>query len=80
MVLGFGAVAGVALTGLVGLTFTHALPLLVGLAVVRSLLGVCNAPLHPSGARLVANWVPSGGVALANGLVTFAACIGMASA
>jgi MFS transporter, ACS family, D-galactonate transporter len=80
MVLAFGATAGVALTGLVGLTFTQAVPLLVGLVVVRSLLGVCNAPLHPSGARLVANWIPPGGVALANGLVTFAACVGMASA
>jgi len=79
MVLGFGAAAGVALTGLVGLVFTQPALLLLGLLVVRSLLGMSNAPLHPAGARLVANWVPPTGVALANGLVTFAACIGMAS-
>jgi MFS transporter, ACS family, D-galactonate transporter len=79
MVLGFGATVGVALTGLVGLVFTQAGPLLFGLLAARSLLGITNAPLHPSGARLVANWVPHKGVALANGLVTFAACVGMAS-
>ncbi len=79
LVLCFGSVVGVALTGLVGLAFTQALPLLLGLLVVRSLLGVANAPLHPSGARLIANWVPDRGVALANGLVNGAACVGMAS-
>jgi MFS family permease len=42
-------------------------------------MGMVNAPLHPCGARLAANWVPPGGVALANGLVTGAACVGMAS-
>ena len=49
MLLGFGAAVGVALTGAVGLVFTQALPLLVGLLVVRSLLGISNAPLHPAG-------------------------------
>ena len=78
MLLGFGAAVGVALTGAVGLVFTQAVPLLLGLLVVRSVLGISNAPLHPAGARLVANWVPPKGVALANGLVTFSACIGMA--
>jgi MFS family permease len=79
MILVFGGAAGVALTGLVGLAFTAAVPLLLGLLVVRSVMGVTNVPLHPSAARLVANWVPPEGVALANGLVTFAACVGMAS-
>jgi MFS family permease len=79
LVLGFGSAAGVALTGVVGMAFTTAAPLLLGLITVRALTGMVSAPLHPSGARLVSNWVPPQGVALANGLVTFAACVGMAS-
>jgi MFS family permease len=79
MVLGFGSAVGVALTGLVGLAFPGPASLLLGLLVVRSLLGMVNSPLHPSAARLVANWVPPAGAALANGLVTFAACVGIAS-
>jgi MFS family permease len=79
MVLGFGAAIGVGLTGLVGLTCTEAATLLAGLLVVRSLLGIAYSPLHPGGARLVANWVPPTGIAMANGLVTFAACVGIAA-
>lgn len=79
MVLCFGSAVGVVLTGLVGLAFTQAIPLLFGLLIVRSLMGITNAPLHPTGARLVANWVPPDGVALANGLLNGAACIGLAS-
>ncbi len=79
MVLGFGSAVGVALTGLAGLAFTQAGPLLVSLVLVRALLGITNAPLHPTGARLIANWVPPRGQALANGLANFAACVGIAS-
>lgn len=79
MVLLFGSTVGVALSGLVGLAFTQAMPLLIGLVIVRSLLGVTNSPLHPTGARLIANWVPHESVALANGLANCAACIGLAS-
>jgi predicted MFS family arabinose efflux permease len=42
-------------------------------------MGMTNAPLHPSGARLVANWLPPRGHALANGLLNGAACVGIAS-
>ncbi len=65
------------LTGVIGLVWQDPALLLVGLLVVRSLMGVTNAPLHPASARLVADWFPGSATALANGMVTFAACIGM---
>jgi sugar phosphate permease len=79
LLLLFGSAAGAALTGLVGLTYTQGLPLLVGLLIARPLMGMTNSPLHPSGARLVANWLPPRGHALANGLLNGAACVGIAS-
>jgi ACS family D-galactonate transporter-like MFS transporter len=78
MVVGFGSAAGAALTGTAGLVFSAPLALLGGLLVVRSLTGACNSPLHPSAARLVANWVPPEGATLANGLINGAACAGIA--
>jgi ACS family D-galactonate transporter-like MFS transporter len=79
LVLGFGSAVFVTLTGVVGLLCTQPLALVVGLLLVRSLLGATNAPLHPTGARLVGNWIPPSGIALANGLVTAAALFGMAA-
>jgi MFS family permease len=79
MAVGFGSAAGAALTGWVGLTWTEAGALLAGLLAARSLMGMVNAPLHPCGARLVANWVPTHQVALTNGLLTGAAVVGIAS-
>ncbi len=78
MVVGFCSAAGAALTGAAGLVFAAPLALLLGLLVVRSVMGTCNSPLHPSAARLVANWVPPGGTTLANGLINGAACAGIA--
>jgi MFS family permease len=78
MVLCFGSAAGAALTGLAGWLFTEGLGLFMALLLVRSLMGLTNAPLHPGGARLVANWVPPSGVAQANGLVAGSACGGIA--
>jgi MFS family permease len=80
MVVGFASAAGAALTGAAGLVFAAPAALLLALLAVRSLMGLGNAPLHPSAARLVANWVPAHGTVLANGLVCGAACVGMASA
>jgi MFS family permease len=47
--------------------------------VVRCLMGVVNSPLHPGAANMVALSVPRSQTSLANGLVTFAACVGMAA-
>jgi MFS transporter, ACS family, D-galactonate transporter len=79
VVAGLGAAVFVALTGVAGLVWTEAVALWVGLLLVRGLLGIAYAPLHPTGARLVANWIPRSKANLANGLVTWSATIGMAS-
>src|SRR5262245_22270902 len=57
MVAGLGAAVFVALTGVAGLLWTEAAALWLGLLLVRGLLGVAYAPLHPTGARLVGNWI-----------------------
>jgi MFS family permease len=78
MVVGFGSAVGATLTGYAGLAFTAPVALWISLLSARSAMGLANAPLHPSAARLVANWVPPHGVALANGLVNGTACVGIA--
>ena len=65
------------LTGVIGLVFQDPAVLWVGLLVVRSLMGITNAPLHPAGARLVSEWIPRSATMLANGMITFACCLGM---
>jgi MFS transporter, ACS family, D-galactonate transporter len=79
MILCFGSSVFVAMTGAVGLLARGPWALWVGLLVVRSLLGLINAPLHPAGARMVFDRVPAEARARANGLVTFAACVGIAA-
>jgi MFS family permease len=76
---GLGSAVFVVCSGAVGLSAQEASGLWLGLMIVRSLLGVVNAPLHPAAARMVFERVPAGSRALANGLVTGAACVGIAS-
>jgi MFS family permease len=64
-------------TGLIGLAGLAPGALWVSLLVVRSLMGMTNAPLHPAGARFMADWFPRSAISLANGSVTFACCVGM---
>ena len=80
MAVGFGSAAFVALTGVVGLAVADAGRLVVALIVVRGLMGIVSAPLHPACARAVASWVEPGGRSRANGLVTGAALVGIAVA
>lgn len=77
--LGFGSMVFVALTGGVGFIAHGASSVWLGLLIVRSTLGVTNAPLHPASARMVYEHLPPHSRAFANGLVTFAACVGMAA-
>ena len=79
---GFGSALLVGLTAATGLVFQEpgdALGLWLGLLVVRSLLGIVNAPLHPASAHMVFQRIPGRARGLANGLVTFAACLGVAA-
>jgi MFS family permease len=77
--LGIGSAAGTFFTGVVGLSFAGSAFFFASLLTIRALMGPTNAPLHPAAARLVGNWVPVKWQSLGNGLVTFAACAGMAS-
>ena len=79
MVVCFGSTVFVALTGVVGLVADGPWTLWLGLMAVRSLLGLLNAPLHPASARMVYNHLPPRSRAMANGLVTAAACAGIAA-
>jgi MFS transporter, ACS family, D-galactonate transporter len=47
--------------------------------IVRCLMGIFNAPLHPAAARMVYDNVPDRLKTTANGLVTLSACLGIAS-
>jgi MFS transporter, ACS family, D-galactonate transporter len=78
-VFGFGSAIFVALTGCVGLFGHDGQSVWLGLLGVRSLMGITNAPLHPAAARMVFGHVPQRTRSLANGLVTAAACVGMAA-
>jgi ACS family glucarate transporter-like MFS transporter len=79
LLLGFGSALFVALTGCVGLIFHAATAVWLGLLVVRSMLGVVYAPLHPGSARMVSDQLPPAARAQANGVVNFSACLGIAA-
>ncbi len=75
----FGSGLFVALTGVVGLVASSAGVALVALFLVRGAMGVVSAPLHPAAANAVALGVPLEGRSAANGIVTGAALLGVAS-
>ena len=79
LLLGFSSAVFVALTGVLGLLATGAQSVWLGLIVVRSILGLTNAPLHPGSARMVHDTAPPESRAFANGCVTFSACLGIAA-
>jgi MFS family permease len=74
-----GSALFVAATAGVGLFSPSAFSLWIGLLAVRSLMGFVNAPLHPAAAAMVFAHVPTRTKSLANGLVTFAACVGISA-
>jgi ACS family D-galactonate transporter-like MFS transporter len=78
MVVVFGSAGFVTGTGLVGWCIADSSMLFAALLVVRGCLGVICAPLHPTAARLVANWTHSSATDFANGLVNAAALVGIA--
>jgi ACS family D-galactonate transporter-like MFS transporter len=78
MVVVFGSAAFVTGTGLVGWYITDSALLFVALLAVRGCFGVICAPLHPTAARLVANWTHASKTDLVNGLINASALIGIA--
>jgi MFS family permease len=79
LAMGIGSALFGALTGALGYGLIGASNLVAGLVVVRGLMGLTTTPLHPACAQAVSNWFPSKQISSANGLVTFAAVLGMAS-
>ena len=78
MVVGFGSALFSALTGVTGMAFAGSAQVFFSLILVRSVMGLLSAPLHPASARAVANWIPVEQRSWANGLVTGAAIGGVA--
>ena len=78
LVVAVGSGAFAAITGLLGMMITFASDLLLGLAVVRGLMGFVTTPLHPACANTISNWIPPEGRSAANGLVNGAALLGIA--
>jgi ACS family D-galactonate transporter-like MFS transporter len=79
VVMGFGSALFGVMTGGLGYGLVGAAHLLTGLIVVRGVMGLFTTPLHPACAQAVSSWMPPSQVSWANGLVTFAAVLGMAS-
>jgi MFS family permease len=77
----FGLTMGifVALTGALSWLATTSEELWIGLLLIRSIAGACNAPLHPGAAHVVSELIPADRRATANGTVTAGALIGVAS-
>ena len=80
LAMGFGSALFGGLTGGLGYGLIATSQLLVGLVVVRGLMGLFTTPLHPACARAISDAMPPEQASWANGLVTFAAVLGMASA
>ncbi len=78
LIQGFGSALFVLGTALCGWTVPAAF-LVAALMVVRGLLGAVNAPLHPACAHAASRWVPASALGRANGLITCAALLGIAS-
>ncbi|MEE3366622.1 MAG: MFS transporter [Planctomycetota bacterium] len=65
------------LTGVAGWYTESPYTLLICLLVVRSLAGLCNAPLHPGAAHVVSGEMAPNRRATANGMVTAGAVVGI---
>jgi ACS family D-galactonate transporter-like MFS transporter len=70
--------AFVVLTGTLGWLTSSPESLWIGLLVIRSCAGLCNAPLHPGAAHVVSDLMSPRSRATANGMVTAGALIGIA--
>ena len=79
LILLLGSAVFMGFTGLSGLIFSAATSIWIALLIIRSLMGMVNAPLHPGATKLVGNWIPATGQNFVNGLVGFAAIMGIAS-
>jgi MFS transporter, ACS family, D-galactonate transporter len=79
LIVGVGSAACVGLTGLSGLSITSGATLVAVLIGIRILMGIANAPFHPSAAHTISRWIPAPRRAWVNGLVNAAALVGISS-
>lgn len=79
LVVGLGSALCVALTGAAGYSISSGATLVAVLIGIRLLMGITNAPFHPSAAQTVSQWVPAPQRAWANGLVNAAALVGISA-
>ncbi len=77
--MGFGSAMFVFLTGVAGDVLSQS-QLYIGLLTVRSLMGVCTAPIYPAAGRTVVLQMPIARRAESNGLITGSALLGIAAA
>ena len=76
--MGLGSALFCAFTGSIGLGFIPESQVYVALLMVRSIMGMLSAPLHPSAARTVGSVFPRGQEAMANGFITGASILAYA--
>jgi sugar phosphate permease len=79
LMLAVGSAIFEATTGLGGLGMTNTAMALASFLVIRTLMGLANAPLHPGTSRMVPLWIPFAHRGLANGLLMVGAGVGIAS-
>jgi MFS family permease len=78
LMLAVGSAIFEAASGLGGLTMASTAMALGSFLVIRTLLGIVNAPLHPGTSRMVPLWIPFAQRGRANGLLMAGAGIGIA--
>ena len=76
--MGLGSALFCAFTGGIGFGIFAVGQVWLALLVVRSLMGMLSAPLHPGAARAAGNWFPPEQQSLANGLITGASILAYA--
>lgn len=79
VLMGLGSALFCALTGSAGMGLLAAGLVWPALLLIRSAMGLCNAPVYPAAGRIVVWWVPFSRRAWANGLVIGAAPVGVAT-
>jgi MFS family permease len=79
LIVGFGSALCVAVTGAAGFSIASGATLVAVLIGIRIMMGIANAPFHPSAAHAISRWIPAPQRAWANGLVNAAALVGISS-
>ena len=74
-----GSALFVMLTGVVGMVASDGETVFLSLLLIRGLMGMTSAPLHPALARMTSQWAAPANRSRTNGLVNSAALVGIAA-